>query len=92
MGGHQASKVLSQVKIDQARAQGRILTDQEIAAMEKPIVERYEREGSPYHATARLWDDGIISPLETRNVLGQCLEAVRHGNWSNGHGFGLFRM
>jgi 3-methylcrotonyl-CoA carboxylase beta subunit len=92
MGGHQASKVLSQVKIDQARAQGRTLTDQEIAAMEKPIVERYEREGSPYHATARLWDDGIISPLETRNVLGQCLEAVRHGNWSNGHGFGLFRM
>jgi 3-methylcrotonyl-CoA carboxylase beta subunit len=92
MGGHQASKVLSQVKLDQAKAQGRTLTEKEIEAMEKPIVERYEREGSPYHATARLWDDGILSPLETRKVLGQCLEAVRHGNWSNGHGFGLFRM
>ncbi|MBW8887604.1 MAG: methylcrotonoyl-CoA carboxylase [Fibrobacteres bacterium] len=92
MGGHQASKVLSQVKIEQLKSQGRKLSAQEIEDLERPIVEAYEREGSPYHATARLWDDGIVSPLETRKVLGQCLEAVRHGSWSNGHGFGLFRM
>jgi acetyl-CoA carboxylase carboxyltransferase component len=92
MGGQQASKVLSQVKVEQLKAQGRKLTDQELADIERPIVETYEREGSPYFATARLWDDGILSPLETRKVLTQCLEAVRHGTWSNGHGFGLFRM
>jgi 3-methylcrotonyl-CoA carboxylase beta subunit len=92
MGGHQASKVLSQVKAEQLKAQGRTLGDKEIAAMEQPIVDAYDREGSPYYGTARLWDDGIISPLETRLVVGQCLEAVQGGHWSNGHGFGLFRM
>ncbi|HKP95254.1 MAG TPA: carboxyl transferase domain-containing protein [Fibrobacteria bacterium] len=92
MGGYQASKVLSQVKVDQLKAQGRALGDKETADLEKPIVDAYDREGSPYYGTARIWDDGIISPLETRKVLGQCLEAVRFGHWSNGHGFGLFRM
>jgi 3-methylcrotonyl-CoA carboxylase beta subunit len=92
MGGHQASKVLSQVKAEQLKAQGRSLSDKEIAAMEQPIVDAYDREGSPYYGTARLWDDGIISPLETRLVVGRCLEAVQGGHWSNGHGFGLFRM
>jgi 3-methylcrotonyl-CoA carboxylase beta subunit len=92
MGGYQASKVLSQVKAEQLKAQGKTLSDKEIADLEKPIVDSYDREGSPYYSTARLWDDGIISPLETRKILGQCLESVRHGDWSNGHGFGLFRM
>jgi 3-methylcrotonyl-CoA carboxylase beta subunit len=92
MGGYQASKVLSQVKVEQLKAQGKTLSDKEIADLEKPIVDSYDKEGSPYYSTARLWDDGIISPLETRKILGRCLEAVRHGNWSNGHGFGLFRM
>ena len=92
MGGYQASKVLSQVKVEQLKAQGKTLSDKEIADLEKPIVDSYDKEGSPYYSTARLWDDGIISPLETRKILGQCLEAIRHGDWSNGHGFGLFRM
>ena len=92
MGGYQASKVLSQVKVDQLKAQGKTLSDKEIADLERPIVEAYDREGSPYYSSARLWDDGIIGPLETRKVLGQCLEAIRRGEWSNGHGFGLFRM
>jgi acetyl-CoA carboxylase carboxyltransferase component len=92
MGGYQASKVLSQVKVEQAKAQGRVMTGKETADLERPIQETYDREGSPYYSTARIWDDGIISPLETRKVLGQCLEAVRFGKWGNGHGFGLFRM
>ncbi len=92
MGGHQASKVISQVKAEQLKAQGASLSEKEIAALEKPIVDAYDREGSPYYGSARLWDDGIVSPLETRNALGQCLEAIRFGHWSNGHGFGLFRM
>ena len=68
------------------------MTDREIEDLERPILESYDRQGSPYHSTARLWDDGIISPLETRQVLGLSLEAIRHGEWSHGHGFGLFRM
>ncbi len=92
MGGQQASKVLSQVKVDQLKAQGKILSESEIEELERPIVDSYEREGSPYFSSARLWDDGIISPLETRKVVGQCLAAVQYGHWSNGHGFGLFRM
>jgi acetyl-CoA carboxylase carboxyltransferase component len=92
MGGPQAAKVLSQVKAAQAQAGGRELSAREIADLERPIADAYDREGSPYHATARIWDDGILSPLETRKTLGQCLEAVRHGEWSQEHGFGLFRM
>jgi acetyl-CoA carboxylase carboxyltransferase component len=92
MGGQQASKVLSQVKVEQLKAKGKVLGEREIEELERPIVDSYDREGSPYFSSARLWDDGIISPLETRKVVGQCLEAVQHGHWSNGHGFGLFRM
>ena len=92
MGGHQAARVLSQVKVEQLKAQGKTLSDKEIADLERPILESYEREGSPYYSTARMWDDGIISPLETRKILGMSLEAIRHGSWSHQHGFGLFRM
>jgi len=92
MGGNQAAKVLSQVKADQLRAQGRGMGAREIEELERPILEAYDREGSPYHSTARLWDDGIISPLETRQVLGLSLEAIQRGDWSHGNGFGLFRM
>jgi 3-methylcrotonyl-CoA carboxylase beta subunit len=92
MGGHQASKVLSQVKIEQLKAQGKILSEQEISELEDPILTSYEREGSPYFSTARIWDDGIISPLETRKILGSSLAAIQNGNWSHAHGFGLFRM
>jgi 3-methylcrotonyl-CoA carboxylase beta subunit len=92
MGGHQAAKVLSQVKVEQLKAQDRTLSEKEIADLERPILESYEREGSPYYSTARMWDDGIISPLETREVLGMSLGFIQHGNWSHQHGFGLFRM
>jgi acetyl-CoA carboxylase carboxyltransferase component len=92
MGGYQAAKVLSQVKAEQAKAQGRVMSDEDQAEVERPILESYDREGSPYHSTARLWDDGIISPLETRKLLSLSLAAIRFGDWSHNHGFGLFRM
>jgi acetyl-CoA carboxylase carboxyltransferase component len=92
MGGYQASKVLSQVKAEQLKSKGRVLDAAGMADLEQPIQDAYDREGSPYHSTARLWDDGIISPLETRQALSLGLEAIRHGDWSHGHGFGLFRM
>ncbi len=76
MGGDQAASVLSQVKREQVeREQGRALTAEELDAIEAPIREKYEREGNPYHATARLWDDGVICPTETRDVLGLALSA-----------------
>jgi 3-methylcrotonyl-CoA carboxylase beta subunit len=92
MGGTQAAKVLSQVKVEQRRKDGRGMSPREIEDMEAPILDRYDKEGSPYFSTARLWDDGIISPLETRHILSLSLEAVQHGAWSHGNGFGLFRM
>jgi 3-methylcrotonyl-CoA carboxylase beta subunit len=76
MGGVQAANVLLTVKIDQMAASGKKMSDSEKAAFMKPTLEKYEREGSPYYSTARLWDDGIIDPAETRNVLARGLAAA----------------
>lgn len=92
MGGEQAAGVLSTVKIEQLEKKGHKLSPAEIEAIRQPILERYDDEGSPYFSTARLWDDGIIDPQQTRNILGLALDACRHGNPSfDGH-FGIFRM
>ena len=69
MGGEQAANVLVQVKRDQLAARGQELSAEEETAIRKPVLEKYEREGSPYYASARLWDDGIIDPVDTRNAL-----------------------
>nr|HMQ23907.1 carboxyl transferase domain-containing protein [Planctomycetota bacterium] len=69
MGGEQAAGVLAQVKRDQLEAEGKTLSSEEEAALKAPILEKYETEGSPYYSTARLWDDGILDPIETRRVL-----------------------
>ena len=92
MGGQQASKVLSQVKVEQLKSKGQTLSQEDLEKLENPILETYDREGSPYFSTARLWDDGIISPLETRKVLGKCLASIQFGSWNHEQGFGLFRM
>jgi 3-methylcrotonyl-CoA carboxylase beta subunit len=84
MGGSQAARVLSTVGGDFA-------TDAERDAFEAPILETYEREGSPYFATARLWDDGVIDPLDTRRVLTMGLEAALHAPIPETR-FGVFRM
>ena len=70
MGGEQAANVLSTVKKDQLFRKGKEMTDQEVDELKKPILEKYEMEGNPYYSSARIWDDGIIDPTQTRLVLG----------------------
>ena len=88
MGGEQAAGVLFTVKQEQLRRQGqKLMNAEEEQAFKQPTLDKYETEGSPYYATARLWDDGILDPLETRRALGlsiamsmkQPLEAPRYG-------------
>jgi 3-methylcrotonyl-CoA carboxylase beta subunit len=84
MGGQQAARVLSTVR-------GGFTDDAERDAFEAPILETYEREGSPYFSTARLWDDGVIDPLDTRRVLAMGIEAALHAPIPDTR-FGVFRM
>ncbi len=84
MGGQQAARVLSTVR-------GGFADDAERDAFEAPILETYEREGSPYFATARLWDDGVIDPLDTRRILTMGIEAALHAPIPETR-FGVFRM
>ena len=84
MGGQQAARVLSTVR-------GGFADDEERDAFEAPILETYEREGSPYFSTARLWDDGVIDPLDTRRVLAMGIEAALHAPIPETR-FGVFRM
>jgi acetyl-CoA carboxylase carboxyltransferase component len=83
MGGPQAASVLSTVKGE--------MSPGEKAAFEAPILEKYEREGNPYYSTARLWDDGIIDPLDTRRVIAMGLDAAAHAPQEKTT-FGIFRM
>lgn len=95
MGGPQAASVLSTVKSDQIESEtGHGMTPEEISAFEQPLLEKYEEEGSPYYATARLWDDGVIQVEDTRKVLGQALRVVSKDFSSEPHGgsrYGVFR-
>jgi 3-methylcrotonyl-CoA carboxylase beta subunit len=70
MGGIQAASVLSTVKREQLEREGRPMSDAEKTEIEAPILAKYEEEGHPYYSSARLWDDGVIDPAETRTVLG----------------------
>jgi len=91
MGGEQAAGVLSQVKREQLEASGKILTPEELSKIEKPILEQFEREGSPHHSSARIWDDGVIIPWKTREVLAQALATVYNAPIGETQ-FGVFRM
>jgi 3-methylcrotonyl-CoA carboxylase beta subunit len=91
MGGAQASSVLATTKRDQFEAAGEEWHAEDEAAFKAPIAEQYEAQGSPYYSTARLWDDGIIDPADTRTVLGLALEVASHTPLPD-PGFGLFRM
>jgi acetyl-CoA carboxylase carboxyltransferase component len=75
MGGEQAAAVLATVKVEQLRAKGQKLSDADVEAIRQPILAKYETEGSPYYSTARLWDDGVIPPAQTRRVLALALAA-----------------
>ena len=92
MGGEQAANVLLTIKQDQLAREGKPAMSQEEAdEFKRPILEKYENEGNPYHSTARLWDDGVIDPLETRQVLGLALSVVLNSPVEE-NGFGVFRM
>jgi 3-methylcrotonyl-CoA carboxylase beta subunit len=91
MGGAQAATVLSTVRRDQLEAAGETWSEDDQRAFEAPIRESYERQGSPYYSTARLWDDGVIEPDETRDVLGLALDVVLRAPL-DAPGYGVFRM
>jgi 3-methylcrotonyl-CoA carboxylase beta subunit len=92
MGGEQAAAVLATIKRDALEARGEAWTADEEAAFKRPVRARYEAEGDPYYATARLWDDGIIDPAQTRDVLGLAFAATLNQPMPSRAQFGLFRM
>ena len=93
MGGEQAASVLATVKADTMEHKGETgWSEEEAEAFKSPIRERYEREGHPYFATARLWDDGVIDPVQTRDVLGLAFAATLNAPIAERAQFGLFRM
>ena len=91
MGGPQAASVLSTVKKDQLAARGEQMDPEEQERFEAPIREQFESQGNPYYSTARLWDDGVIEPADTRRVLAMALAAASLQPLPD-PGFGLFRM
>ncbi|SEG79674.1 3-methylcrotonyl-CoA carboxylase beta subunit [Actinacidiphila yanglinensis] len=96
MGGEQAASVLATVKRDQLAAAGEKWSEQAEETFKAPIREQYETQGNAYYATARLWDDGVIDPLETRTVLGLALTACANAPLPaadpTAPGYGVFRM
>jgi 3-methylcrotonyl-CoA carboxylase beta subunit len=91
MGGEQAASVLATVRRDNIEAEGKSWSAADEEEFKRPIREQYEAEGNPYYATARLWDDGIITPSETRRVLALCFSAALNAPIP-GTKFGVFRM
>ncbi len=91
MGGEQAASVLATVKRDGMEAAGQNWSRDEEEAFKNPIRAQYERQGNPYYATARLWDDGVIDPVDTRRVLGLALSATLNAPIEKQR-FGVFRM
>ncbi|QIP86388.1 methylcrotonoyl-CoA carboxylase [Streptomyces sp. Tu 2975] len=91
MGGEQAASVLATVKRDQLEGRGEEWSAEEEETFKDPIRAQYEQQGNAYYATARLWDDGVIDPMETRQVLGLALTACANAPLGDA-GFGVFRM
>jgi acetyl-CoA carboxylase carboxyltransferase component len=92
MGGEQAANVLLTIKQDQLARENRdLLSPEDAEKFRQPILDKYDTEGSPYYSTARLWDDGVLDPAETRQVLGMALSVVLNAPRVDGR-FGVFRM
>ncbi len=91
MGGEQAAGVMAQVSKDNLARQGQTMSAEQEQALKQPIIDQYERQGHPYYASARLWDDGIIDPMQTRAVLGLSLAAANNAPIAETR-FGVFRM
>lgn len=91
MGGFQAAGVLAQIAEDAHKRLGKPWSDADALKIKEPIIEQIEREGSPYFTSARLWDDGVIDPIDTRKVLALSLRVAM--NCPGGETkFGVFRM
>ncbi len=91
MGGEQAANVLATVKRDQLAREGKALSAEDEQGIKQPILDKYDHEGSPYYSTARLWDDGILDPVDTRTVLALALSATYNAPIPSPK-FGVFRM
>jgi 3-methylcrotonyl-CoA carboxylase beta subunit len=91
MGGEQAASVLATVKRDGIESSGKSWSADEEEAFKAPIREQYEAQGNPYYATARLWDDGVIDPADTRRVLGLAISASLNAPIEKSN-YGVFRM
>ena len=91
MGGEQAAGVLAQVKQEQSERSGNKLSDEEVAAIKQPILDQYERQSHPWYSSARLWDDGVIDPAQTRDILGLAISASLNAP-NEPTRFGIFRM
>ena len=92
MGGEQAAKVLTTVKQTGLKASGKAeMTAAEVTSFEKPILDKYDVEGSPYYSSSRLWDDGVIDPAQTRDLLGLAIAASMNAKIGE-PAFGIFRM
>ena len=91
MGGEQAAGVMSLITKGAKEKRGETFTDEEQEAFKKPLLEKYEKEGHPYYASARLWDDGVIDPAQSREVLGLAISASLNAPQQETK-FGIFRM
>jgi 3-methylcrotonyl-CoA carboxylase beta subunit len=91
MGGEQAASVLATIKREALERAGKTLSDAEEEQLKAPIREQFERQGHPFYSSARLWDDGVIDPVDTRRVLGLAL-ALTKSQDSVATRFGIFRM
>jgi 3-methylcrotonyl-CoA carboxylase beta subunit len=91
MGGEQAAGVMAQVKRDNYQRQGKTWPEEQEQAFKQPIIDMYESQAHPYYASARLWDDGIIDPKDTRQVVGLALKAALNAPIADSQ-FGIFRM
>lgn len=91
MGGEQAANVLVTVKQDQLKESGKMLSQDEIESTRSAILQKYEDEGNAYYSSSRLWDDGVIDPADTRNILAMCIETSLNRKFEK-PSFGVFRM
>lgn len=91
MGGEQAAGVLATIKRDQMEKKNRPWSEEREQEYKRPILETYERQGHPYYASARLWDDGVIEPSRTRSVIARCMAVARNAPVADSR-FGVFRM
>ena len=91
MGGEQAATVLSVVKEDQLKASGQKVSEEEIKSLKEGILKKYSEENSVYYSTSRLWDDGIIDPVDTRNILALAISASLNKKYSEPK-HGVYRM